>query len=516
MPEIKPRVLIGSPIHQKPLILAEFLSSLLRLQQTDISIDYYFVDDNEDMQSSHLLREFSRKSLNTFIEFSSNRNAYVRNETTHFWNEQLIWKVAAFKNSIIQYATKLEYDYVFLVDSDLLLHPEVLQHLIAADKDIVCEIFWTQWQPNTLAQPQVWVRDEYTQWNQQRGEQLSSEDIAIRQQQFIAQLKQPGLYEVGGLGACTLISRLALNSGVNFKQIPNLSFWGEDRHFCIRAAALGFPLYVDTHYPAYHIYRDSELAGASTFIEESNAAATEAVLPAKRPRLTLSMVVKNEANRYLTEVLTAHRQYIDDAVIIDDGSTDHTVELCLTLLQGIPVRLVSNSVSRFHNEVELRKQQWQETLATNPEWILNLDADELFEQPFHTRISELLRQSDTDLFCFRLYDFWNESHYREDLIWRSHYVYRPFLLRYNKDYSYHWKETAQHCGRFPDNIFSYPHQLSELRLKHFGWATPEQRKEKYDRYRLLDPDAKFGWKAQYESIMDEDPPLIAWNEAIQR
>ena len=30
--------------------------------------------------------------------------------------------------------------------------------------------------------------------------------------------------------------------------------FGEDRHFCIRAAALGLSLYVDTHYPAYHIY----------------------------------------------------------------------------------------------------------------------------------------------------------------------------------------------------------------------------------------------------------------------
>lgn len=38
-----------------------------------------------------------------------------------------------------------------------------------------------------------------------------------------------------------------------------------------------------------------------------------------------------------------------------------------------------NAQSKFTYESDLRIQQWQETLATNPDWILVLDADELFE-----------------------------------------------------------------------------------------------------------------------------------------
>jgi hypothetical protein len=60
------------------------------------------------------------------------------------------------------------------------------------------------------------------------------------------------------LGACTLISVPALKAGLNFLPINNVSFWGEDRWFCIRAEALGFPLYIDTHYPAKHLYRESD------------------------------------------------------------------------------------------------------------------------------------------------------------------------------------------------------------------------------------------------------------------
>lgn len=232
----------------------------------------------------------------------------------------------------------------------------------------------------------------------------------------------------------------------------------------------------------------------------------------RRPSLTLSMVVKNEGSRYLREALESHRPYIDQAVIIDDGSSDNTVDVCMDILQGVPLRLINNKQSLFHNEIELRKQQWRETLNVQPEWILNLDADEWFESSFADMLPAMLDQQDIDLYCFRLYDFWNETHYREDEYWCSHRHYRPFLLRYRHDMKVVWKETALHCGRFPSSIFDLPHQLSPIRLKHYGWAKPEYRLEKYKRYKQLDPEAKYGWKEQYESILDEAPVLVEWEE----
>lgn len=526
------RVLIGSPIRQKPEILDRFLTSLLRLEQDPMEITYFFIDDNQEEQSSVLLSEFIRKANHVIFHNIHRQDDYIRNETTHYWNEQLIWKVADYKNKIIQYAIDLQYDYLFLVDSDLLLDPHTLNHLIAADKDIISEIFWTRWQPESRPHPQVWLKDEYTQWEQARGEILDEAQKEERYQRFVSQLIEPGIYEVGGLGACTLISRRALIRGANFKPIYNLSFWGEDRHFSIRAAALGFTLYVDTHYPAYHIYRDSDLHNAQLFLQatDANSSIPEVTLSqlekhdeeslgrvtqvnrSARPSLTLTMVLKNEANRYLRQALERHRSYIDQAVIIDDGSTDHTIDLCLKALKGVPIRLISNTESLFHNEIELRKQQWRETLNIHPEWILNLDADEWFESSFADELPSMLQQKEVDLYCFRLYDFWSETHYRDDEYWSSHKYYRPFLLRYQPDMIYFWKESAQHCGRFPVNVFDLPHHLSSIRLKHYGWAKPEHRLEKYKRYSQLDPEAQFGWREQYESILDESPSLVEWEE----
>ena len=61
------------------------------------------------------------------------------------------------------------------------------------------------------------------------------------------------------------IQKIALEKGIDFLEIPNLSFWGKDRHLCIRAVASGFSLYVDTSCLTYHIYRELDLVGVATY-----------------------------------------------------------------------------------------------------------------------------------------------------------------------------------------------------------------------------------------------------------
>ncbi|WKL03829.1 hypothetical protein Q0F98_10840 [Paenibacillus amylolyticus] len=148
---------------------------------------------------------------------------------------------------------------------------------------------------------------------------------------------------------------------------------------------------------------------------------------------------------------------------------DGTVALCRELLDGIPLVLVENAASRFADEVSLRKQQWEETVATNPEWILNLDADEILTSDFGV-VQDLLLSGNEDAIYFRLFDMWSETHYREDKFWQAHAYYRPFLIRYHPGMSYEWKETPQHCGRFPLTIQHWSYGCHAPRVKHYGWA----------------------------------------------
>ena len=507
----KKRVLVGSPVYQKPEILDAFLNSLKNLNRNTIDIDYMFVDDNKDEKSSKLLEEFKREESKVIIMLGKEQGVYVCNEESHYWDDDLMLKVANYKNSIIEYAIGNNYDYLFFVDSDLILHPDLIEHLKVANKDIVSEVFWSQWHKDRPLEPNVWLFDEYDLVPKRLGENLSEKEMKLRELKFLNKLRIPGLYEVGGLGACTLISRAALVEGVNFKPIKNLTIHGEDRFFCIRAAVLGLDLFVDTHYPAYHIYREEDLEGVKDYV---NVCEIDCNFVRKHKengnKITLSMIVKNEEGRYLRQMLNSLKGHIDEAVIIDDASSDNTVNMCKEILNGIPLHIIQNEKSMFGNEINLRKKQWNETIKTNPDWILNLDADEILEESFWNNAQKLINNQNYDFYCFRLYDMWNATDYREDKYWNAHSIYRPFLMRYQPNFNYTWKETSQHCGRFPINTFFFSKATSEFRVKHLGWATQEDRIEKFKRYALLDPNAIYGIKEQYDSIMDTNPNLIKW------
>ncbi len=497
------KVIVGSPIRQKPAILREFLASLEALEKTTFEISYCFVEDLEDEKSKRILDDFKNRVAGVEIVRLKigSQSSYTCDETTHHWKEANVWKVAAYKDWILERAKEREADALFLVDSDLVLHPKTIERLLEDRVEIVSNIFWTRWQPGSSLLPQVWVADHYTLFEREIGEPITEAEALRRQDIFLSKLQKPGLYEVGGLGACTLITKSALQKGMSFSKIHNVSFWGEDRHFCIRAVSLGCKLYVDTRYPAYHIYRESDLPGVAEYRRRTQLA----------PKITLSMVVRNEEARYLRRMLESARSYISDAMIIDDASTDGTAALCVEILQGIPLRLIRNKESKFAQEATLRRQQWEETLKLNPDWILALDADEIFEAKAAVEMKALAADPSADSYFFRLYDFWDETHYRSDRYWSAHETYRPFMIRWRPDMRLQWNEMAQHCGRFPMVECLQP-KRSDLRLKHYGWAKPEERLAKYERYRRLDPEAKFGWKEQYDSILDANPNLVHWTE----
>lgn len=249
------RILIGSPIRLKNTILQEFLQGLDEVDKSDHKVEFYFVDDNVDKKSTELLQEFAKRNksiLRAGAELFQTDDQYAN----HGWKPETLAKVTCYKNTIIQYCIDEEYDYLLLIDSDIILDKRALLQLISDDVDIVSNVFWNQWKKNGRLTPQCfWIPDIYLQesaWNTPRS---FEESHKIRMETY-EKMKIPGLYRVDGTGACTLIKRRALVAGVNFTEIPNLKILGEDRPFCIRAGVLGFDLYMDTHYPAYHCSRE--------------------------------------------------------------------------------------------------------------------------------------------------------------------------------------------------------------------------------------------------------------------
>lgn len=264
---MKVRILLSSPVKQDVEILAEFLRSLKELDLSGLSLDCLFIDDNDDV-SSELLSSFALPgSKVTLVKAAAILGCGTsgRNYIDHNWDAELIERIAKLKNYIIGAALDGDYTHLFLSDSDIVMHPLTLRSLVADNKDIVSNIFWTRFAKWDRFLPQVWRMDQRFFYDPRDLKTKSKVYRTVKETEFIESLKEPGLYRVGGLGACTLISRAVLEAGVNFSALYNLSFWGEDRSFCIRAVAAGFELFVDSFHPAYHIYRKSDLAGVDSY-----------------------------------------------------------------------------------------------------------------------------------------------------------------------------------------------------------------------------------------------------------
>lgn len=219
------KVLISAPLRQSVNIFRLYQESLDNLIVPEgVTVDRFFVVNDCPKVIPEIRGDY--------IVFDTH-DLYTKTATEHLWTNENLSKMHTLRNLTVKRALDGGYDYLFSVDTDLVLQPETLQALLEAKKDIVSELFWTNGWCN------AWMFDQSTGMSRD--------------------WKNPGLYQVGMTGACMLVSRRVLEK-CDYSPIPNIykCLWGEDRHFCIRAACHGFELWTDTHYPPEHLYTDEE------------------------------------------------------------------------------------------------------------------------------------------------------------------------------------------------------------------------------------------------------------------
>ncbi|MCL1902515.1 MAG: hypothetical protein FWG18_02715 [Alphaproteobacteria bacterium] len=135
------------------------------------------------------------------------------------------------------------YDYVFMVDSDIILPPNALVELIAADKDIIMG-----WYPSKRAPEQ----SELFHINESGNFQL---DNVVS----IASMPPNQVIEIMGGGAgCMLIKTDILrqfgdNRWFRFVEYPGGGVLSEDLYFCTTARAAGFKIFAHTGIRCGHI-----------------------------------------------------------------------------------------------------------------------------------------------------------------------------------------------------------------------------------------------------------------------
>ena len=99
----------------------------------------------------------------------------------------------------------------------------------------------------------------------------------------------------------------------------------------------------------------------------------------KEPTISLCMIVKNE-EAFLEQCLKSIKDYVDEIIIVDTGSTDRTVEIAERFTDKIYFHAWENSFSKARN---------QSLAYATGDWIFIMDADE----EMLTGSGELLRQA---------------------------------------------------------------------------------------------------------------------------
>jgi hypothetical protein len=222
----------------------------------------------------------------------------------------------------------------------------------------------------------------------------------------------------------------------------------------------------------------------------------------RRVRLLALVAVRNEMP-YLPGFLANVTPHVDGVVALDDGSTDGSGSFLaahpgvLEVLRVPPDRPAWDEVGNY-------TRLHAAALRHGAEWILVVDADERVERRFRDRAERVVRRGGRlglSAFALRLRELWGaRDTYRCDGIWRRKRVARLFAARSDHQFDY----RPLHAVKAPLQARVHGRFIAvDLEVYHLRTIRPEDREARRERYKNLDPEARWQPGIGYDYLTDE-------------
>ena len=233
------------------------------------------------------------------------------------------------------------------------------------------------------------------------------------------------------------------------------------------------------------------------------------------PRIIAMLRIKNEED-WIISTLEKASPLVAGFIILDDGSTDRTQELCKSFPKVLRYVYQNEPVK---DEARDKDKLLDMALDEDPDWILALDGDELLED---AASSIILREivacpQQVTALGFNFLYMWNDhDKYRVDGKYQN--LRHPRLFKVKglgiDPRKLKFKTTDHganfHCGSIPANLPGEVRYI-DLNVKHYGYFERQQRERKKAFYVRNDPDNAA--KGYYDHLTSEDGmELLLWQE----
>jgi glycosyltransferase involved in cell wall biosynthesis len=218
------------------------------------------------------------------------------------------------------------------------------------------------------------------------------------------------------------------------------------------------------------------------------------------PKLVCMLRVK-DGILFVGEWLERTSALVDEIVVVDNGSSDGTLEI----LQQHPSVVCVERTTGF-DEGRDKILAYERVRSRNPDWVINLDVDEIFEQQTtRADLNRLMRSKIFTRYFFRLFHLIDYEHYNMRGKWFMATCWPCKVM---------WKEQATGYFvnlRFDNGMIRGVHGLpwvSHHRLRHLGYINKEHVRRKADIYRSLDPSREH----TYVEMQHSNPLTWKWRE----
>lgn len=200
--------------------------------------------------------------------------------------------------------------------------------------------------------------------------------------------------------------------------------------------------------------------------------------------LVTAILAKDEAKRYLPQVLLRCKTFSDRVLVLDDRSSDETAEVASSAGALVRQRSILKG-DAWGNESPARSELWKwGAEEAGDGWLLVADADMILEG----NPRDLVDTWECSAWAFVLYDCWDgENQARVDGPWAYGPVTpRPWLFRPSVclDGVAQWSTRGLHCGHHPTNLVGVCGVAppDEYFWRHLAYLQKEDRVKKHAQY----------------------------------